>query len=68
MKKMMQTRLNMRRDQRKIRVMQTRIKKNWRKVYFKPWKISPEALEMLDKAMEELHNGYEPQVFDFRNW
>ena len=33
-----------------------------------PFRISPEALEMLDGAMEELKDGYVPQTFDLFAW
>ena len=33
-----------------------------------PFRISPEDLQALDKAIEEIDNGYEPQVFDLSAW
>ena len=33
-----------------------------------PFRISPEDLETLEKAIEEIDNGYEPQVFDLSAW
>ncbi len=33
-----------------------------------PFRISPEDLQALDKAIEEMNNGYEPQVFDLSAW
>ena len=33
-----------------------------------PFRISTEDLETLEKAIEEIDNGYEPQVFDLSAW
>lgn len=33
-----------------------------------PFRISAEDLETLEKAIEEIDNGYEPQIFDLSAW
>ena len=33
-----------------------------------PFMISSEDLQALDKAIEEIDNGYEPQIFDPSAW
>lgn len=33
-----------------------------------PFRISPEDLQAMDKAIEEIDNGYEPQAFDLSAW